>query len=165
MNKSISLFVMEDVKHHFVWETIIDILIYIRENEIKSDFQFKTKHPVSHEDILMDIFMYNTIDSLKWTIVYKTLKETIRNACYLCQYNYDVYGCPKEQKYIDCTNCPSKIDSRNGCLGGAFQLVWNISFSSIASILDREFETIVDGCKKIKNTEFKDDVVCRSEVI
>lgn len=48
--------VMEDIKHRFVWNTIIEVLSHIKMDGIKSDFKYQIQHPVTHEDIQLDIF-------------------------------------------------------------------------------------------------------------
>ena len=157
--------IMEDIKHRFVWNTIIEVLSHIKMDGIKSDFKYQIQHPVIHEDIQLDIFMYRHIDFLKWNIVQQKLKDQVKNGCYLCEYNFLTHGLSKENKYIDCINCPSKIITTNtGCMGGSFPIIWNVYFSSVASMSNKEFTTILDHCKKIRDTEFKENVLLRSNV-
>ena len=49
-------------------------------------------------------------------------------------------------------------------MGGSFPIIWNVYFSSVASMSNKEFTTILDHCKKIRDTEFKENVLLRSNV-
>lgn len=118
--------IMEDVKHKLMWNWIIDILKYVRENDIEKNFKYTITY--NNKDIKLNIRIFDDINDIKFNITKKVFKENknIINNCYLCEYirKGDVF-------YVDCGNCPAKeiiideqykkyIEHPDTCLNGVY---------------------------------------------
>lgn len=162
--------VMEDVKHKLMWNWIIDILKYVRENDIEKNFKYTITY--NNKDIKLNIKMSDNIGDIKYYITKKVFKENkdIVNKCYLCEYinKGDVF-------YVDCNNCPVKeiqvdkehkkyIEHPDTCLNGVYVVSCICSFYHLTIMSQEEFNDIIYYCEKIRDVEYKDNIVLRSKL-
>ena len=162
--------IMEDVKHKLMWNWIIDILKYVRENDIEKNFKYTITY--NNKDIKLNIRIFDDINDIKFNITKKVFKENknIINNCYLCEYirKGDVF-------YVDCGNCPAKeiiideqyrkyIEHPDTCLNGVYVVSCIDSFYHLTIISQEEFDSVIYCCEKIRDVEYKDNVVLRSKL-
>ena len=71
--------IMEDVKHKFMWDTIIDIFKKVRNNEVIFDkdgvFKYVVKHPETGKMSIMYFDCQNGVTKIKYYICNKVFND------------------------------------------------------------------------------------------
>lgn len=162
--------IMEDVKHKFMWDTIIDIFKKVRNKELKYTFnngdEYNFKYCITdlntEKEITLIFSGMHSVAYLKGLICNKIFNISyILNYCYLCEYVAEIKG-------ETCLDCPAKIKHKNSdsriCLNGYFTIVNTFEFKSICGIEQDIFDMIIRCCEKIRDIEYKPDVLLRSQI-
>ena len=65
-----------------------------------------------------------------------------------------------------CTFCPAKIETpvRKNCLNGYFSLVNWVTLDQLPYLEEDVFNVIIHYCKKIRDIEYKEGVILRSQL-
>lgn len=156
--------IFEDVKHKFMWNTIVNIFEYVRENNIEEDFVYEVEY--GKTIIKINIHANFDVSDIKKILLKYVLDPNdfiIINDCYLCKYDF---------KLVDtddpCKNCPAKIVQNytlsSRCLEGYFDKVSTIKIVDIPFVPQLVFDDIIKYCTLIRDLEFKDNVLLRSEL-
>ena len=157
--------IMEDVKHKFMWDTIIDIFKKVRNNEVIFDkdgvFKYVVKHPETGKMSIMYFDCQNGVTKIKYYICNKVFNDlnTSRN-CYLCKYTSQY-----KNHLGNCIFCLAKTKTpvHKNCLNGYFDLVNWFNFNQIPYLEEDIFNTIIHYCEKIRDVEYKEGVILRSQ--
>jgi hypothetical protein len=156
--------IMEDVKHWLMWDIIIDIFNKVRNNEIQFDeneiFEYTAAYPKTNK-ISIKLYWHYSVPYIKSDICDYVFKDLdINQNCYLCMYDLNIDRSGK------CTFCPAKIETpvRKNCLNGYFSLVNWVTLDQLPYLEEDVFNVIIHYCKKIRDIEYKEGVILRSQL-
>lgn len=156
---------MEDAKHWLMWDIIIDIFNKVRNNEIQFDenriFEYTATYPKTNKISIIKLYCNDNIPYIKGYICDHVFKDLdINQNCYLCMYDLNVDRSGK------CTFCPAKIEApvRKNCLNGYFSLVNWVTLDQLPYLEEDVFNVIIHYCKKIRDIEYKEGVILRSQL-
>lgn len=163
---------MEDVKHQFVWNTIINILNDIRENynlrfQLNDKYCYHISYPESTKEKRIYISKKDTISKLEISLVIDILRDNyIYLSSYMCDYKWEKFNSNSDLANMNCTGCPAKImtSKKSVCLNGYRTIVTNIKLNDIPYLEKDVFNIIVHYCEKIRDIEYKNDVLLRSQI-
>lgn len=157
--------IMEDAKHWLMWDIIIDIFNKVRNNEIQFDengiFEYTAAYPKTNKISIIKLYCNDNISYIKGYICDHVFKDLdINQNCYLCMYDLNVDRSGK------CTFCPAKIKTpvRKNCLNGYFGLVNWVALDQLPYLEEDVFNVIIHYCKKIRDIEYKEGVILRSQL-
>lgn len=161
--------IMEDVKHKFMWNTIIDIFKKIKTKELIADrfgyIEYTIVHPEIGKTLTLLIDDHGNIDNLKeliCNIVFNDLN--VSSCCYLCEYKFQY----KRQITfcVSCIFCPAKIMVNNipPCLNGLYNKVNCYLFCEILEFSNSQFQEFIHYCEEIRDVEYKEGVILRSQL-
>lgn len=157
--------IMEDAKHWLMWDIIIDIFNKVRNNEIQFDenriFEYTATYPKTNKISIIKLYCNDNIPYIKGYICDHVFKDLdINQNCYLCMYDLNVDRSGK------CTFCPAKIEApvRKNCLNGYFSLVNWVTLDQLPYLEEDVFNVIIHYCKKIRDIEYKEGVILRSQL-
>jgi len=168
-----NLVIMEDIKHKFMWNTIIDIFKKVRNKELKCtpsirdgyNFEYCITDLNTEKEITLEFSGIHSVIYLKELICNKifNMSSYMHNYCYLCEYVVKIKG-------KSCLDCPAKTKTsvhknsdRHICLNGYFTMVNTFDFKSVCSIEQDIFDMIIYCCEKIRDVEYKEGVILRSQ--
>ena len=157
--------IMEDAKHWLMWDIIIDIFNKVRNNEIQFDenriFEYTATYPKTNKISIIKLYCNDNIPYIKGYICDHVFKDLdINQNCYLCMYDLNVDRSGK------CTFCPAKIEApvRKNCLNGYFSLVNWVTLDQLPYLEEDVFNVIIHCCEKIRDVEYKEGVILRSQL-
>lgn len=164
--------IMEDVKHQFVWNTIINILNDIRENynlrfQLNDKYCYHISYPEATEEKRIYISKKDTISTLENSLVINILRDyDICLASYMCDYKWIKCNNNSDLANMNCIGCPAKImtSQKSVCLNGYRTMVAHIKLENIPYLEEDVFNTIIRYCKQIRDIEYKNDVLLRSQI-
>lgn len=158
--------IMEDVKHKFMWDTIIDIFKKVRNKKLIADrfgyIEYTIVHPEIGKTLILLIDDHGNIDNLKkliCSIIFNDLN--VANCCYLCEYRFQY-----KHQYISCKFCPVKIMTSDieSCLNGLYIEVNRHLLCDVLEFSNSQFQEFIHYCEEIRDVEYKEGVILRSQL-
>ena len=167
-----NLAIMEDIKHKFMWNTIIDILNDLRKNynlrfQLNTRYRYLIPHPETKEEKRVYVSKLFTISELEHYIFeYIFNNENIYLHSYLCDYTFQKAENNSNLVNMSCNDCPAKIMTSQFklCLNGYRTMVTHVQLKNIPHLEQEAFNIIVRYCEKIRDIEYKPDVLLRSQI-
>lgn len=164
--------IMEDVRHKFMWNTIIDILNDLRKNynlrfPSNTRYCYRIPHPETKEEKRVYVSKLSTISELECCIFKYIFKnENIYLFSYMCDYKFQKAQNNSDLVNMSCNDCPAKIMTPQSalCLNGYLTMVTHVRLKNIPHLEQEAFDIIVHYCKKIRDIEYKPDVLLRSQI-
>ena len=170
-----NIVIMEDVKHYTMWNYTINALRQMYDFKIKPNVTLKIDYDYTNDtDIKLDIKSSDNIYSIKERIVTeifkdKPIKEIFKNEVvkeyYLCKYslndNGDIACCKCPAKMIFKIDKPVKCTENNLCACNIHFVIYYFKIHDILSLQNDEFEGLIYMCNKLRDIEYKDNVILR----
>lgn len=109
----------------------------------------------------------DTVSTLENSLVINILRDyDIYLASYMCDYTWIKCNSNSDLANMNCTGCPAKImtSQKSVCLNGYRTMVTHIKLENIPYLEEDVFNTIIRYCKQIRDIEYKNDVLLRSQI-